>query len=182
MAESITGESIRALAQASMQKILDSLLGDRAHFAGDLPWMLHVWSIPRPVDQRGRDAVNFCSRRSSPVKDRHRATFRRYASSPAPQQVTPACHLIQVALISASQGYVSVLSEEEWARQYQNVQALVGGKFELPEDKSAPSRAFAKLVEACEVMGRHIKPGESCIDLGASPADGLMWPSRQGHA
>jgi 23S rRNA (cytidine2498-2'-O)-methyltransferase len=33
----------------------------------------------------------------------------------------------------------------------------------------APSRAFAKLVEAEQRLGRAIRAGETCVDLGAAP-------------
>jgi 23S rRNA (cytidine2498-2'-O)-methyltransferase len=36
-------------------------------------------------------------------------------------------------------------------------------------DKSAPSRAFSKLVEAEQRLGLQIRAGETCVDLGASP-------------
>ena len=48
----------------------------------------------------------------------------------------------------------------------------------MPKDKSAPSRAFAKLVEAELRFGRRILPGEVCVDLGASPG-GWTWAARQ---
>jgi 23S rRNA (cytidine2498-2'-O)-methyltransferase len=39
----------------------------------------------------------------------------------------------------------------------------------IAEDRRAPSRAFAKLVEAELHLGRQIAKGEVCVDLGASP-------------
>jgi hypothetical protein len=43
------------------------------------------------------------------------------------------------------------------------------------EDRSGPpSRAYLKLWEALTRLGRYPKPGESCIDLGASPG-GWTW-------
>jgi 23S rRNA (cytidine2498-2'-O)-methyltransferase len=43
------------------------------------------------------------------------------------------------------------------------------GEVPVAADKAAPSRAFAKLVEAETRLGRAIKPGETCVDLGAAP-------------
>jgi 23S rRNA (cytidine2498-2'-O)-methyltransferase len=37
------------------------------------------------------------------------------------------------------------------------------------EDKAPPSRAYLKLWEAFTVLGTQPKPGETCLDLGASP-------------
>ena len=39
----------------------------------------------------------------------------------------------------------------------------------MADDKSAPSRAFTKLVESEQRLGRQIERGQSCVDLGASP-------------
>jgi 23S rRNA (cytidine2498-2'-O)-methyltransferase len=43
------------------------------------------------------------------------------------------------------------------------------GEIPIAVDKAAPSRAFAKLVEAEQRLGRRILPGETCVDLGAAP-------------
>ena len=43
------------------------------------------------------------------------------------------------------------------------------GEIPIASDKAAPSRAFAKLVEAELRLGRRIAAGETCVDLGASP-------------
>jgi 23S rRNA (cytidine2498-2'-O)-methyltransferase len=43
------------------------------------------------------------------------------------------------------------------------------GEIKLPADKDAPSRAFAKLVEAELRLGHSIQAGDLCVDLGAAP-------------
>jgi 23S rRNA (cytidine2498-2'-O)-methyltransferase len=43
-------------------------------------------------------------------------------------------------------------------------------------DKTAPSRAFAKLIEAEQRLGRAIRRGETCADLGASPGSWIPVP------
>jgi len=49
------------------------------------------------------------------------------------------------------------------------------GEIAFVEDRSGPpSRAYLKLWEALTLIGRHPKPGETCIDLGASPG-GWSW-------
>ena len=49
------------------------------------------------------------------------------------------------------------------------------GEVRFVEDRSGPpSRAYLKLWEALTLIGRHPKPGETCIDLGASPG-GWSW-------
>jgi len=49
------------------------------------------------------------------------------------------------------------------------------GEIRFVEDRSGPpSRAYLKLWEALTLIGQHPKPGETCIDLGASPG-GWSW-------
>lgn len=44
------------------------------------------------------------------------------------------------------------------------------GEVHFVEDRTGPpSRAYLKLWEALTVIGRHPRPGETCIDLGSSP-------------
>jgi len=49
------------------------------------------------------------------------------------------------------------------------------GEMQFVEDRAGPpSRAYLKLWEALTRLGRYPKPGETCIDLGASPG-GWTW-------
>lgn len=48
------------------------------------------------------------------------------------------------------------------------------GTVQFAEDKRAPSRAYLKLWESLALTGRVPRPGEKCIDLGASPG-GWTW-------
>jgi 23S rRNA (cytidine2498-2'-O)-methyltransferase len=49
------------------------------------------------------------------------------------------------------------------------------GEAAFVEDKSGPpNRAYLKLWEALTLLGRHPRPGERCLDLGASPG-GWTW-------
>ena len=50
----------------------------------------------------------------------------------------------------------------------------------LAVDKQAPSRAFAKLLEAEVRMGRRIAARETCVDLGASPGSWTYVAARRG--
>jgi 23S rRNA (cytidine2498-2'-O)-methyltransferase len=44
-----------------------------------------------------------------------------------------------------------------------------GGRIEIPEDKTPPSRAYRKLKEALLTLGKEFEPGQSVVDLGAAP-------------
>jgi 23S rRNA (cytidine2498-2'-O)-methyltransferase len=48
------------------------------------------------------------------------------------------------------------------------------GEARFVEDKTAPSRAYLKLWELFTLIGERPQPGESCLDLGASPG-GWKW-------
>jgi len=49
------------------------------------------------------------------------------------------------------------------------------GEASFVENKSAPpNRAYLKLWEALTLLGRHPRPGETCLDLGSSPG-GWTW-------
>jgi hypothetical protein len=49
-----------------------------------------------------------------------------------------------------------------------------GGVHRVPDDPLAPSRSYAKIEEAFEVMGVSPQAGESAVDLGAAPG-GWSW-------
>lgn len=56
------------------------------------------------------------------------------------------------------------------------------GEARFVEDKTAPpSRAYLKLWELFTLLGAAPKPGETCLDLGASPG-GWSWVLQQGGA
>jgi 23S rRNA (cytidine2498-2'-O)-methyltransferase len=48
------------------------------------------------------------------------------------------------------------------------------GEAHFVEDRTAPNRAYLKLWEAFTLTGRYPRPGELCLDLGASPG-GWTW-------
>lgn len=57
--------------------------------------------------------------------------------------------------------------------------AFPNGEAHFVEDKTAPpSRAYLKLWEVFTILGTHPRPGELCLDLGASPG-GWSWVLQQ---
>jgi 23S rRNA (cytidine2498-2'-O)-methyltransferase len=86
--------------------------------------------------------------------------------------------LVQLLLTSHQTGWLSA-SPQPGPFQYRHwISPFPKGEVAVPNDKSAPSRAFAKLVEAELRFGRRIRSGEVCVDLGASPG-GWTWVARQ---
>ena len=51
---------------------------------------------------------------------------------------------------------------------------FANGEARFVEDRSAPSRAYLKLWELFTLLGERPRPGEVCVDLGASPG-GWSW-------
>jgi 23S rRNA (cytidine2498-2'-O)-methyltransferase len=78
--------------------------------------------------------------------------------------------VVQLCVLSGSKAWVSFSQRAPdslpWQRSTSGRRA---GYFEVPDDRSAPSRAFKKVEEAAEIFPLRIEAGAKCIDLGASP-------------
>lgn len=83
--------------------------------------------------------------------------------------VIPTVSVVQVLLTSPEQGFISLALAPLPHIQRHVLSRFPKGEVPMMVDKAAPSRAFAKLVEAELRMARSIKAGETCVDLGASP-------------
>lgn len=87
----------------------------------------------------------------------------------AAEAFTPATSLVQCVLTSPETGWLSAASAPLPHTHRAIISAFPQGEIPWAEDKSAPSRAFAKLVESEQRLGRYIERGQTCVDLGASP-------------
>lgn len=76
---------------------------------------------------------------------------------------------IQVLVLADRSIALSIMSKEEMSTYHSLISPYVGGFNNVEDDKKAPSRAFKKIVEAQEIMGRQIAKDEVLIDLGACP-------------
>lgn len=158
--EATTAASINLWAEKVVSAILDQVPAEQ-------PWRLHVW----PAYGEGRAGLNRCGLVREAVlerlKKRRRALLRTLEEGAQPFSALTS--LVQLALRSPDEGIVSVApAPVPWTRRA-IVSAFPEGWVPIAEDKAAPSRAFTKLVEAEQRMGRAIRKGESCVDLGASP-------------
>jgi 23S rRNA (cytidine2498-2'-O)-methyltransferase len=77
--------------------------------------------------------------------------------------------LVQLVLTSPDAGFFSLAPAPLPFAARHSLSCFAGGQVEPATDKQAPSRAFAKLVEAEVRMSRRIAAGETCVDLAASP-------------
>jgi 23S rRNA (cytidine2498-2'-O)-methyltransferase len=76
---------------------------------------------------------------------------------------------VQVLILPDRSVAVSLIKQEEMEAYHSLISPFVGGFNNVEDDLKAPSRAFKKIVEAQEVMGKQIAEGELLVDLGACP-------------
>jgi 23S rRNA (cytidine2498-2'-O)-methyltransferase len=140
-------------------------------------WALDVWTAPRTIEiasvKSAADALRSMQRNWSSYATAH---HRRMAliterlpsvkarplvfPEPAPVSHLGAWTLLEPGLMLASPAKTS---------------PFVNGECLFVEDRTGPpSRAYLKLWEACTRLGLHPGPGETCLDLGASPG-GWTW-------
>jgi 23S rRNA (cytidine2498-2'-O)-methyltransferase len=77
--------------------------------------------------------------------------------------------LVQLLLTAPGAGCISVAVAPMPFEQRHLVSPFTKGEVPVVSDKAAPSRAFAKLLEAEKRLGHGIQAGETCVDLGAAP-------------
>jgi 23S rRNA (cytidine2498-2'-O)-methyltransferase len=88
--------------------------------------------------------------------------------------------LLQIGLRTATSGYLSAATGEQWHHRRRSISRYPGGTVDVPPDRQAPSRAFAKLAEVETRLARPIQPGETCVDLGSSPGSWAFWALTRG--
>jgi 23S rRNA (cytidine2498-2'-O)-methyltransferase len=152
--------SINAWAQA----IASSIIGV---VPDDGPWRLHLW----PRYGEGKAGAHRCALIRESLNERLKKVRRRLVRGlrETVEPFAPETSLVQVVLTAPDAGYVSVSPAPQPYDLRAVVSAFTGGEVPVAEDKAAPARAFAKLVEAELRLGRGIQGGETCVDLGASP-------------
>ena len=101
------------------------------------------------------------------LQRKRRHLLRQLRRQPAP--FTSKDSLVQLLLTSPDAGFISVAPPPLPFDQRHLVSPFPKGEVPVAADKLAPSRAFAKLVEAELRLGRSIQSGETCVDLGAAP-------------
>jgi 23S rRNA (cytidine2498-2'-O)-methyltransferase len=101
------------------------------------------------------------------LQKQRRHLLRRLRREPAPFDASES--LVQLLLTAPDRGWISVALAPLPFEQRHLLSPFPKGEVPVASDKAAPSRAFAKLVEAELRMGRAVQAGETCIDLGASP-------------
>ena len=159
-AQPVTCASVRTGAEAILEKIV-GILPDSA------PWRLQVV----PCYGLGTAGQNRCRLIREAVMEQLQKRRRHLRRSLVDGEM-PFAEIesfVQLALTSPEAGYLSVAAAPLPSLFYRLISPFPKGEIPVASDKSAPSRAFAKLVESEARMGRKIQSGETCVDLGATP-------------
>jgi 23S rRNA (cytidine2498-2'-O)-methyltransferase len=154
--------SISAWVQSAGRHVIERLKDD----AG--PWRLHVFGVYRPGGPVGRRR---CDLIAEGIVELLRKKQRRLLRTlrPAAEPWTDGETLVQIGLVTAARGFLSVCGPQLRHVLRRCVSPFPGGVVEVPPDRGAPSRALAKLLEVELRMGQPIAAGETCVDLGSSP-------------
>jgi 23S rRNA (cytidine2498-2'-O)-methyltransferase len=131
------------------------------------PWRLHI----EPHYGSGEAGRRRCQLIREELCDllrrKRRHLLRHLETEPAP--FTPRHSLAQLLLTAPDTGLLSIAPAPLPCCQRRLISPFPKGEIPPGTDKTAPCRAFAKLVEAELRLGRQIARGETCVDLGASP-------------
>lgn len=156
----IQAASVNAWADAILETLLSALPDSQ-------PWRLHLW----PAYGEGRAGSHRCdlirAALAERLKKRRRALLRSLEAGSEP--FTPATSLVQAVLTAPDAGLLSVCTAPQPHARRALISSFPAGDIAPAVDKQAPSRAFAKVVEAELRLGERLQAGQSCVDLGASP-------------
>lgn len=154
---------------ASINAWADSIIAGIVGILADgQPWQLHLWPL---YGEDGRAGQNRCEliRQSltERLKKRRRSLLR--SLEPETRALTEETSLVQVVLTAPDAGFLSISVAPEPHALRAIVSPYPAGGIAHAEDKAAPSRAFAKLIEAELRLGQQIERSQTVVDLGASP-------------
>lgn len=157
-------ETQAASINAWADRVIDATAGV---LPDDQPWHLHLW----PEYGEGRAGQNRCELIRAAVRERLKKRRRHLLRSLSEEVVpfTPQSSLVQCFLTAPETGWLSVSAAPQPWELRSIVSPFVRGYMPWAEDKAAPSRAFAKVIESEKRLGRQIEAGETVVDLGASP-------------
>ncbi|MBM3877988.1 MAG: hypothetical protein FJ386_14975 [Verrucomicrobia bacterium] len=169
----------RACAAASVREWSTLLAGAvRSRVPDGMPWRVHV----APCYGEGTAGSHRCElileAMRSALKRSERRRLKALVDAATP--FSSADSLVQLALTAPDRGLISAAAAPVPFECRRVMSPFPLGEVPVASDKAAPSRAFAKLVEAELRLGRRIEPGEMCVDLGASPGSWSYVALRRG--
>lgn len=150
------------------ERLADRLIGVLPETA---PWRLHLWSAyGAPGSGAGAHRCRLIRETLVEHLQRHRRhLLRRLERESVTTPFTPQHSLAQLVLTTPEEGFLSVAPAPGPSAPHRWLSPFSAGEIPVAADKSAPSRAFAKLLETEQRLGIALTAGESCVDLGACP-------------
>jgi 23S rRNA (cytidine2498-2'-O)-methyltransferase len=131
------------------------------------PWALHLLPC-YGFRSAGNNRCRLLREAIQDVLRQKRRHLLRYLET-SPKPFTREHSVIQLLLTAPDSGFLSVALAPAPYSLRQSLWPWPAGEYPVVSDKAAPSRAFAKLLEAEQRMGCCIRAGDTCVDLGASP-------------
>ncbi len=162
-AEQVSAPSINQWVETVGQRIVAAMKDD------DGPWTLLLGAAVPEVNAVSPRRIGLIE---EGLRDWLKRKQKRLLKTWTPaSEPTPGC-LLQVAWTASDRAYWSCCTPQVVQRTAAALSRFPAGLPPIASDLDAPARAFSKLVEAQLRLGRSIKRGETCVDLGASPAAG----------
>lgn len=161
-ADLVHGESIRSLASA-LRGAAEPLLR-----AQEASWQVHGL-VPAQLKGNPKPPM---ARRAALVVEAFIAELRKEQRSLARRRAQPdavPAVLAQVLLMDVDAAWVSAAPVQSLHPRASWPSRLPAGLAEVADDDVAPASSYRKLVEALACMGEHPQPGQTAVDLGASP-------------
>ena len=144
---------------------------------GHAAWALDIWTdcreIPAPSIGAAAKALRAIQRNWSLYAPLHHRRASLIAAALPPVSAKPL--VFPSPAPSAPLGAFTLLAADRLLASPAKTSPVPGGEWRFVEDREGPpSRAYLKLWEALTRLGRHPRPGEHCLDLGAAPG-GWTW-------
>ena len=156
-----------ALCAASIREWSERLFEVTSRLPEGQPWRLHL-APHYGGDGAGENRMRFIRDAFRELlRKKRRHLLRTLEDSEAPFRETTS--LVQLLLTAPDAAFLSVgIAPQPWQLR-RCVWPFPKGEVPVASDKTAPSRAFAKLLEAELRLGQPIAANQTCVDLGACP-------------
>ena len=140
-------------------------------------WAQDIWTAPQELEiasvKSAADALRAIQRNWSAYPVDHHRRMALIGDRLPPVKARP-LHFPDPAPTSHL-GAWTLLAPDRLLLTPTKSSPVVSGEWAFEEDRTGPpSRAYLKLWEALTRLGQHPQPGDTCLDLGASPG-GWTW-------
>jgi len=168
-AEQVSAPSINQWVETLGQRIVAAMKDD------DGPWTLLFGAAVPEVNAVSPRRIGLIE---EGLRDWLKRKQKRLLKTWKPASEPATGCLLQVAWTASDRAYWSCCTQQVVQQAAAALSRFPAGLPPIASDLDAPARAFSKLVEAQLRLGRSIKRGETCVDLGASPG-GWTWVAVQ---